>query len=344
MRQRTTALPSLPVTIGDIAKVAGVHPGTVSRALRGIRGKVSPEKRAEIERIAREFGYQPNAVAASLRTKQTNLAAIIVPDIGNPLFGPIVQGLERALHQHKMLCLVVQPAEASDARRNLIAALAGRHVSGLLVLAAESDDPMLLAAKQRHMPTVLINRTSSDATFSSVVNDDHESVRLVLEHLTAMGHVHIAHVAGPSASSTGRARRQAFIDHTRAQGMKYCPIVEANAFTRDAGKLAAEQMLKKRRRPTAIFAANDLIALGVLDAARQHAISVPAQLSVVGHNDMPFADLLSPALTTVHVATDQMSARAASLFIEVLADPAQKTTAVVLTPRLVVRASTAAPG
>lgn len=101
-----------PVTIDDIARAAGVHPATVSRALRGVSGKVSAEKRAEIERIARDMGYQPNFVAASLRTKQSNMAAIVVPDLNNPVFGPIVQGLERALRQHQMLSLVVQTPAA----------------------------------------------------------------------------------------------------------------------------------------------------------------------------------------------------------------------------------------
>lgn len=342
-RRPASAAATGSVTIDDIAKAAGVHPGTVSRALRGVSGKVSQDKRAEIERIARELGYQPNALAASLRTKQTNLAAIIVPDLSNPLFGPIVQGLEQALRQHDMLCLVAQTPAAPQARRDLVMALASRHVSGLLILAAESNDPMLGAAKERRLPTVLVNRGNGDREFSSVVNDDRESVRLVIEHLQALGHAVIGHVAGPAASSTGRVRRQAFIDLTQEAGLKRCPVVEAEAFTRAAGLAAAEQMLRCKPRPTAIFAANDLIALGVLDALRARGIAVPAEVSLVGHNDMPLVDLVDPPLTTVRVAVDQMSEQAASLFMERIARPTLAVSTRVLAPSLVIRGSTRRP-
>jgi LacI family transcriptional regulator len=329
------------VTIDDIARAAGVHPGTVSRALRGVPGKVSAEKRAEIERIAHELGYQPNALAASLRTRQTNLAAVVVPDLSNPLFGPIVQGLEEQLRSHDILCLVVQTPKEAERRRDLIITLANRHVSGLLLLATESDDPMLEIARLRRLPTVLVNRGSGDRRFSSVVNDDAESVRLVLEHLHGLGHRSIGHVAGPSASSTGRARAEAFVRMTKKMGLKSCPVIEANGFTRSEGLVAAARMLRSTRRPSAIFAANDLIALGVLDAAKAAGLSVPVHLSLVGHNDMPMADLISPALTTVRIAAEQMGQHAASIFLELMARPEQPPSTRVLLPSLVVRGSTA---
>ncbi|WP_326544118.1 LacI family DNA-binding transcriptional regulator [Pseudorhodoferax sp.] len=330
------------VTIDDIAKAAGVHPATVSRALRGIAGKVSPDKRAEIERIAAELGYQPNAVAASLRTRQTNIAAIVVPDLGNPLFGPIVQGLERALRLHDLLCLVVQTPAAPAERRDLVVALANRQVSGLLILAAEDDDPMLAMARQRRLPTVLVNRGSGSRDFSSVVSDDREGVRLALEHLVSLGHRAIAHIAGPSASSTGRARHAAFVELVRGFGLKPGQVAEAEAFTRAAGQAATEQLLKGRARPTAIFAANDLIALGALDVLRRRGLSVPGDISLVGHNDMPLVDLIDPPLTTVKVAVDQMSLQAAGLFIDHLQQPLLAPSTRVLMPGLVVRASTRA--
>ena len=329
-------------TIDDVARATGVHPATVSRALRGVPGKVSPERRAEIERVARELGYRPNAVAASFRTGQTNLAAIVVPDLGNPLFAPIVQGLERALRQRDMLCLVAQTPEGADQRRALVDALASRQVAGLIVLAAEAEDPMLEMAVKRRLPTVLVNRGSGERRFASVVNDDGESVRLVLEHLVSLGHRGIAHVAGPQASSTGRARRAAFLQLAREAGIKRCPVVEADAFTRAAGHEAVARLLRQKVEFTAIFAANDLIALGALDALRERRIDVPRRMSLVGHNDMPLVDLIDPPLTTVRVAVGPMAEQAAALFIERIEHPESAPTTRVLLPELVVRASTAA--
>lgn len=329
-----------PTTIEDIAKAAGVHPASVSRALRGIDKKVSAQTREKIERIAKEMGYRPNVVAASLRTKQTNLIGIVVPDLGNPLFGPIVQGLEVELRKQGLMCLVIQTPEDPDERRDVVVALANRQVGGLLVLAAESDDPMLTAAQQLSLPTVLVNRGFGERRFSSVVNDDRESVHLVLEHLMKLGHRAIAHIAGPGSSSTGRARRQAFEELSASLGVQAL-VVEARAFTRQAGLAATLELLNQTKASTAIFGANDLIAMGVLDALHQHGLSVPGEVSVVGHNDMPFVDLIAPPLTTVRIAVDQMSRQAAQLLLEHLKTPNQDPSMRVLTPRLIVRSSTA---
>lgn len=330
------------VTIEDIAREAGVHPASVSRALRGVGKKVSEETRQKIERIARELGYRPNMLAASLRTKQSNLVGIVVPDLGNPLFGPIVQGLEVALRQHGLMCLVVQTPAARAERREIVAALANRQVSGLLILAAESDDPMLEAALEFSLPTVLVNRGFGERRFPCVVNDDRESVRLVLEHLAQLGHRRVAHIAGPASSSTGRARRQAFEELLSGFGMSGT-VTEAEAFTREAGREACRALLAQTREPTAIFCANDLIALGALDVLHDRQLAVPRDMSLVGHNDMPLVDLIAPPLTTVRIATEQMSRQAAQMFLEHLKAPAEDPCTRVLTPRLVARASTAPP-
>lgn len=330
-------------TITDIALAAGVNVATVSRALRGVPGKVSAQRREEIERIAREMGYRPNALAASLRTRQSNLAAIIVPDLGNPVFGPMVQGIERSLRAHGHLSLIVQTPSDPKERESLIVALASRQVSGLMILAAENHDPLLHAARRSNLPTVLVNRGSGDRQFAAVVNDDRESVRQVLEHLTGLGHRHIAHVAGPGTSSTGSARRVAFEQMARELNLTTSTVVESLAFTREAGRAATEQLMADGAPFTAIFAANDLLALGALDVLRAHKLAVPAQVSLVGHNDMPLVDLIDPPLTTVRIALEEMSEQAAALFIERVDSPDATPITRMLLPTLVVRESTAPP-
>ena len=330
------------VTLEDIARAAGVHPASVSRALSGSGTKVSAKTRARIEGIAREMGYRPNALAASLRTKQTNLVAIVVPDLGNPLFAPIVQGLESELRKHGMMCLIAQTPDDAGGRRDMVAALANRRVSGLLVLAAESDDPMLAEAQRLSLPTVLVNRGFGEKRFPSVVNDDRESVRLALEHLVGLGHKSISHIAGPSSSSTGRARRAAFEELSRMLAVK-ANVFEARSFTRAAGRAAALELLEKGKPPTAIFAGNDLIAMGVLDVLHQRGLAVPKDVSLVGHNDMPLVDLIAPPLTTIRIAVDEMGRQAAQLMLEHMKAPSQMPSMRVLSPTLVVRESTASP-
>ena len=327
------------ITIADIAREAGVHPASVSRALRGIAGKVSEATRQRIERVASEMGYLPNAIAASLRTKQSKLVGVLVPDLGNPLFGPLVTGIEIELRSRGFMCLVAHTTDQPDDRADLVAALAHRQVSGLLILAAEIGDSLLDTVQRYRLPAVLVNRGFGDRRFSSVVNDDRESVRLVLDHLVALGHRRIAHVAGPAGSSTGRGRREAFAALCRKHKLA-AQIVQASAFTREAGLAAATRLLDRSFSSTAIFAANDLIALGVLDALRARRLRVPGDVSVVGHNDMPLVDLIDPPLTTVRVAVEQMGSQAAQMLLELMEAPAQAPVTRMLLPQLILRDST----
>ena len=254
-----------------------------------------------------------------------------------------MQGIEHWLRRRELLCLVAQMPPDPKEREALVATLAGRQVSGLIVLAAESDDPMLEMARQRELPTILVNRGAGNRNFSAVVNDDRGSVRLVLEHLASLGHKRIAHIAGPQTSSTGHARRLAFTEIAREMGFSAAIVYEATAFTREAGMAATERLLAHKEQVTAIFSANDLLALGTLDVLRARNLRVPDDISLVGHNDMPLVDLIDPPLTTVRIALREMSEQAASLFIERLDAPDAVITTRMLMPTLIVRKSTAVP-
>jgi LacI family transcriptional regulator len=332
-----------PVTIQDIARAAGVHAASVSRALRGLPGEVSEDTRRRILKIAERLGYQPNVLAASLRTQQTNLVAIIVTDIGNPVVGPMIQGLEAHLRRHKLLCMVVQTTPSAAERRDIVVQLANRRVAGLVVLSAERGDAMLDEIARRHLPAVLVNRGFGESRFPSVVNDERASVDLVLQHLSGLGHRRIAHIHGPLTASTGIGRHQAFQVLAAQYGFRKPVVLEAKAFTREAGAEATARLLKRKgERPTALFASNDLLALGALGVLKAEGIRVPADMSLVGHNDMPLVDLVEPPLTTVRVAVDRMTEEAARILWCAMNEE-QPPASVVLPPTLVVRASTAAP-
>jgi LacI family transcriptional regulator len=284
-------------------------------------------------------------VAASLRTNRSHLIGIIIPDLSNPVFGPIAQGLESKLRQAGWFSVVVQTPAEHNARREIVHELAGLRVAGLIITSAETDDPMLDAAHEVGLPVVLVNRGLDERRFSSVVNDDRESVSLVIEHLYQLGHRSVAHLAGPTMSSTGRARREAFLDLVCRKSDMSGFVADANAFTRPEGYRATQQLLAQRKaeRWTAIFAANDLMAVGAIDALQQSGLSVPGDVSVVGHNDMPLVDMISPPLTTVRIPIERMSHHAALLLEEHLKDPKLPPMQRVLTPVLMVRSSTSSP-
>lgn len=330
------------VTIKDVARVANVNPATVSKALRGIPGKVSAETRQRIEQAARDLGYRHNAVAAALRNRRSNLIGIIVPDLANPLFGPIVQGLERHLREAGWMSVIVQTPTDPNERREVVISLANRQVAGLVITSAESDDPMLAAAEEVNLPLVLVNRGLDEQRFSSVINDDHESVQLVLDHLYKLGHRRLAHLAGPISSSTGRARKAAFLELVARLPGAQGQVIDTPAFTREAGFDATNSLLAQQPAAgiTAIFAGNDLMAVGAIDALQCSGLRVPQDVSVVGHNDMPLVDMISPPLTTVRIPIERMSHHAAQLLIQRLADSRLGPLQRVLTPTLVVRQST----
>jgi LacI family transcriptional regulator len=188
-----------------------------------------------------------------------------------------------------------------------------------------------------------VNRTIDRGGVAAVIPDDHAGMALAVDHLYGLGHRTIGHVAGPRGTSTGSRRADGFETAIRALGLQPGPIVEAGAFTEEGGRTAGIEVRSGRARPSAIVAANDLIALGVLDAAARLGLRCPDDVSLVGFNDMPFVDRLQPPLTTVRVDEYELGLRASRILLSFIDDPATHREAIMLTPDLVVRGSTAPP-
>jgi LacI family transcriptional regulator len=193
------------------------------------------------------------------------------------------------------------------------------------------------------VPFVLVNRTVDRGRVAAVIPDDRAGVALAVEHLYAQGHRRIGHVGGPRVTSSGARRAEGFLTALRARGLKPGPTAEAQGFTIEAGREASPAVLGAAERPSAIVAANDLVALGVLDAAAAMGLSCPEDLSVIGFNDMAFIDRLSPPLTSVRIDEYELGLRAAKLLLSLIADPSSKRKTVMLAPELVVRGSTGPP-
>jgi LacI family transcriptional regulator len=333
------------VTIKDVAHAAGVHVSTVSRALNpATRHLISDEIAARVDSVAQQLGYARNTIASSLRTRRSMTVGVLIPDITNPLFPPILRGIEDVLGVE--FTAIVTNTD-NDAERAAIGArrLLARSVDGLILATARRRDPLIEELAGADVPLVLVNRTSDHGNVSAVVADDAQGIRLVVEHLVALGHRRIAHLAGPQDLSTGATRQRAFRDAVRPARTdgEEPRIAAARAYSIAEGARLAEQLLRAEPGLTAILAANDLLALGVYEAAAALGRAVPGELSVTGFNDMPFVDRLSPPLTTVRIQSYAMGAEAARLLLQRLARPDVPATTIQLGVQLVPRGSTAAP-
>jgi LacI family transcriptional regulator len=330
-------------TLQQVADAAGVHRSTASRALNPeTAGVISPDVVARIAETAQRLGYRRDMLAASLRTSRTRLVGMLVPDLANPVFAPILAGVEAALAEHRYAVLVAHAPNDANALE-LLENLVARRAEGLILATAHAHDPVLARCVELGLPTVLVNRADPDRRLPAVTPDDREGMRLVVQHLVGLGHRRICHLAGPQDASTGLLRAEGFQSAMKEAGLPPGPAAPAYAYTREAGQAAAERLLDTRRGPTAIVAANDLLALGAMRALSARGLSCPGDVSVTGHNDMPFVDMVQPPLTTIRILHDRIGREGARLLLERIASPDASPVQISTSPELILRASTATP-
>lgn len=335
-----------PVTIRDVARLAEVHPGTVSRALNEqTRALVNAETAARVLKAAVELGYRPNPIARGLKTNRSYTVGVVIPDLTNPLFPPIVRGIEDRLGDAGYTPLIVNTDNDPERERSHIEAMLARQVDGLIAATARLDVTLLAEAAAAGTPLVLVNRSLEDGSAAAVTVDDRKGVVLAVEHVAGLGHRLIGHVAGPQNVSTGHLRHLGFIEAMDAAGLEVDPghVSYAAAFTEPEGARACAEVLEHAPRVTAIVAANDRLAMGCYDALERHGLSCPGDVSIVGFNDMPFIDRLQPPLTSVRVPQREIGSTAADLLLAQLSDDGDSPRQILLEPELVIRASTAPP-
>jgi LacI family transcriptional regulator len=334
---------STPVTIRDVARAAGVHVSTVSRALSPEkRSLISDEVLRVVEEAAQRLGYRPNRAASALRTGRTHTIGVLVPDITNAVFPPILQGIEASAAARGYFVFVANVVDPALARPVLERMLAQR-VDGVILATATRDDPLVDFITRAGMSAVLVNRADEAGRLPAVVSDDRLAMKLAVDHLVGLGHKRIAHLAGPQSIPTGAGRALGVEQAMRGHRLKPFRVVECAAFTREAGAVAMKQMLAAGAAPQAVVCSNDLIALGAYDALRDAGLRVPQDISVTGHNDMPLVDMVDPPLTTIRLPHRELGWRSAEMLFEEIDGAAMSASTVVLRPELVVRKSTAAP-
>jgi LacI family transcriptional regulator len=326
--------------------VAKVHPGTVSRALNAdTRSLVNEETAERVLRAAEELGYRPNPIARGLKTNRSYTIGVLIPDITNPLFPPILRGIEDRLGEAGYTSLIVNTDNDADRERSHIEAMRARQVDGFISATARLDRELLAEAAAAEKPLVLVNRSLEDGSAPAVTVDDAFGIRLAVEHIAGLGHKRIGHVAGPQNLSTGHRRYLGFVEAMTDAGLEVQRefVRFSKWFTEDEGARVCAELLDAAGELTAIVAANDLLALGCYDALEERGLRCPADISIVGFNDMPFVDRLRPPLTTVRVPQREIGTAAADLMLQRLTDEADGASQILLEPTLVVRGSTAPP-
>ncbi len=326
------------VTIRDVAAHAGVSHQTVSRVING-RERVNPATRQRVEAAIAALGYQPNASARSMSLGRTGILACVAPNLTDYTFASIIDGAERAARQAGYLLLSASAAHA-DAFADLIAQLVhGRQVEGLIVLNPYADERF--QQLPAGFPTVFAGARPREDAVSSVSLDDVAVGRMAVEHLIALGRRRIAMVTGPLTEDCSQDRQAGYLSALHAHDLPFDPhlIVEGTWQAR-AGYAAFQHLAQISPLPDAVFAQNDQMAAGVLRAASDLGLRTPAQLAVMGVDDIPMAAYFEPPLTTLRQDFARIGREAIQLLLQALAGPDTLPQHKRLPAELIVRRST----
>ncbi len=326
-------------TIRDVAARAGVSKSLVSLVLRDAP-HVSDEKRRAVREAIAELGYRPNAVARSLVSKRTGVIGVVISDHHNPFFADVVDGVEEAAARAGYTALLSSGGRSAAKEAMAVEKLLELRADGIILAGSHLETGRIAAASQL-VPVVLLTRTSRANSLDTVVTNDEEGARMAVEHLVGLGHRRIGHVDAGRAPG-GPARRRGYERAMRAHGLERNVRIARGAFTEEGGAAGTRSLLDGRQAPTAIFACNDLAALGALTELERRGLEVPGDVSLVGFDNSSLASLGLAGLTTI----DQPRGRIGRLGVELLLERFEGRTEpqrVVVEPSLVVRTTTAPP-
>lgn len=305
----------MAVTSKDIARRLKLSQSTVSRALRG-DPRVAPETTARILTAARQMNYTPNLAARSLITRKSRTVALIVSDITNPFYPELLDVLHNEFALTGYRTVLFNERTDAPLEQHVADLVNGAAVDGLVYLSATLGMP-LPGRGAGATPVVLVNRYIDSAEVDIVVSDNERGGRIVAEEFVALGHRKIAVIAGPENATTSRDRVRGFLDGLRDCGVQFDEALRrVGQFSHHSGYQWCLDLLASEPRPTAIFAANDLIAFGALDAARRVGVRVPDELSIVGFDDIDMAGWEGFSLTTIRQPLAEMGRAAVSLLLE----------------------------
>jgi LacI family repressor for deo operon, udp, cdd, tsx, nupC, and nupG len=330
-------------TIQQVARTAGVSTATVSRTLSN-PDIVSEATRRKVKSAVEALRYSPNAAARSLRTLRSGKLLVTVPDIANPFFSLIIQGIEDAAHREGYAVLLGDVGHDEEREERYALVLQRKEAEGLIFLGHRLPQPLRHLVGRRGPPAPIVNgcEFSPSLGVPSVHIDNARAARDAMSHLYGLGHRRIGVITGPLVSPLSRQRLHGVKSRAASERAMQQLIVVQGDFSIPSGLAGAAELLTRKDRPTAIFCFNDEMAIGVLDHARKGGLRVPQDLSVIGFDDIRFSQYLVPALTTVSQPMLQIGQETVRLMLEILRET-RRPKSVTLPHKLMVRDSTAKP-
>ncbi|MGC4790468.1 LacI family DNA-binding transcriptional regulator [Micromonospora sp. DT178] len=329
-------------TIYDVARVAEVSASTVSRVLNG-HSSVDPDLAARVRQVMLDLDYRPNAVARSLRRQRTSLWAVIISDIGNPFFTSLVRGIEDVAQEAGFSVVLCNGDEDPEKETRYVTAALAERMAGVII--SPSGRPALInRLTEAGMPVVAIDRQPHGVAVDTVLVDNVHGAETATAHLIDSGYRRIACVTGPRRISTAVQRLRGYQQALRAAGRSVPEdLVRYADFREDGGYRAMASLLNAAEPPDAVFVTNNLMTVGAVECLVDRGVVVPTRCGVVGFDDIPWAHLVRPSLSTVAQPTYDLGRAAASLLTERIANPAKASSTVTLRTTLRVRESSVRP-
>jgi len=331
--------PSSP-TMNDVAANAGVSIATVSRVVGG-KGGVRPELEQRVRRAIHELGYRPNQAARRLRERKARIIGVLVTDIQIPFFASIVVGIDRILQEAGYLALLGNTFDSPASEQTHLNNFLSEGVSGVIFAAVNSQDTANFGRlRDAGVPLVAIDRTPGDLQVDTVQVANLQAASQAVSHFIQEGHLRIALIAGPNHISTAVERQAGYEQALRLAGLPLDPaLIQVGGYTLEGGYRAMRALMENPDRPTAVFIANNVMTLGALQYVNDQAVEIPADIAVIGYDDMPWAASLRPPLTVVAQPDYEIGVQAARLMLDRIREPDSSIKHITLDARLVLRAS-----
>ncbi len=327
-------------TIFDVARLAGVSKSLVSMVIRGDE-RVSPARRDAVLQAINDLNYRPNAMARGLVQRRTRIVGVVVSDLRNPFNEDVASGVLTQAAELGYKGLINTSDRQREREEDAIESFLELRVDGLILATSRIDDRTIGRAS-RAVPVVVLGRPTSDVSTDSLTNDNEMGAAIAVEHCVSLGHRSIAHVAGGD-STAARSRRTGYERAMERFGLAERSTVVDGGFTEAEGYRGGRELLTRRSLPTAVFAANDLCAIGVLNALEEAGLSIPRDISLIGYDNTSLAALRHVSLTSIHQPGEDMGRKAMDLLFERIHEGRTEARHYVIAPSLVVRSTTAAP-